>query len=260
MAGEPWMSLDALARRVEDGSSVALGGWMLDRPPMALAAALARRPARGLALVSVASPLPVDLLAGAGCAASMTLSHVAIGLGDGRTVLPALARAGTEAGPRRELVDEGRLVQRLRAAGTGLPFLPWPEGLRVARVPASAPRRVADPHAGGEVGVEPALRIDVALLHAPAADARGNVLLPPGTHDALLAAAAARVLVTVEERVERLERATLPGWRVSGLALVPGGASPGGVDGHAVPDTLRLAAYLEASRAGRPLDGMGGAP
>jgi glutaconate CoA-transferase subunit A len=87
------------------------------------------------------------------------------------------------------------------------------------------------PFTGQEVAAVPALRPDVAVVHAQEADRDGNVQLwgiPGVQKEAVLAAA--RSLVTVERIVERLEPrpggVVLPGWVIDAVSEVPGGSQP----------------------------------
>ena len=84
----------------------------------------------------------------------------------------------------------------------------------------------------------PAIRPDVAVIHALRADRDGNVLLEGivGVQkEAVLAAK--RSIVTVEEVVDdfgpRSSNAViLPAWTVSAIAVVPGGAYPSYAHGY----------------------------
>jgi glutaconate CoA-transferase subunit A len=90
---------------------------------------------------------------------------------------------------------------------------------------------IACPFTGEEVVAVPALRPDVAIIHAQEADRRGNVQLwgiPGVQKEAVLAAT--RSLVTVERVVAQLEdrpgAVRIPGWIVDAVARVPEGSRP----------------------------------
>jgi glutaconate CoA-transferase subunit A len=87
------------------------------------------------------------------------------------------------------------------------------------------------PFTGEELVAVPALRPDVAIIHAQEADQDGNVQLwgiPGVQKEAVLAAS--RSLVTVERIVERLEprpgSVVIPGWVIDAVAEAPGGSLP----------------------------------
>jgi glutaconate CoA-transferase subunit A len=90
---------------------------------------------------------------------------------------------------------------------------------------------VACPFTGERVAAVRAINPDVTVIHAQHADRRGNVQLwgiSGVQKEAVLAAD--RSLVTVEELVDELvprpNAVVLPGWVVSAVAVVPGGAHP----------------------------------
>lgn len=98
-----------------------------------------------------------------------------------------------------------------------------------------------------------ALRPDVALLHGLRADKAGNVDLGAVTDDVLLAEAAHRVVVTVEEVVNELTEAEaqgtfLPKVLVHVLAHAPYGAHPGGMPGRYAVDAEHMRRYVAHSQ------------
>jgi glutaconate CoA-transferase subunit A len=63
------MGLAQAAASIPDGSLLALGGFELNRAPMALVFELLRQKRRGLRIVSLPNPLPLDLLVAGGAVA-----------------------------------------------------------------------------------------------------------------------------------------------------------------------------------------------
>ncbi len=98
-----------------------------------------------------------------------------------------------------------------------------------------------------------AMRPDVALLHGLRADRAGNVDLGVVTDDVLLAEAAQRVIITVEEVVDELTEAEaqgtfLPNVLVHVLAHAPYGAHPGGMPGRYAVDAEHMRRYVAHSK------------
>jgi glutaconate CoA-transferase subunit A len=90
---------------------------------------------------------------------------------------------------------------------------------------------IACPFTGEEVMAVPALRPDVAIIHAQEGDRHGNVQLwgiPGVQKEAVLAAS--RALVTVERIVDRIEprpgAVLIPGWVIDAVSHVAGGSRP----------------------------------
>jgi len=100
----------------------------------------------------------------------------------------------------------------------------------------------------------PAIRPDIALVHALAAAADGTLLLDHMEDDALLAQAS-RVVIASAERivpVEDLRKApegtVLEGIHVTGVVEIPGGAHPTLVRGAYEADAKHLEEYVAAAR------------
>ena len=169
-------ALDDAAALVTDGALVALGGGLCARLPMALVRALIRLGRRDLHLIGSAHSIDVDLLIAAGAVKVCEESYV--GFEQDLGLAPAYRRAAaTGAIEARESCCVTILTQ-LRAAEMGVSFLPV-RGVKGTGIERMHPEyaRVTCPFTGDELVAVPPLRPDVALLHAPIGDARGNLHL-----------------------------------------------------------------------------------
>jgi glutaconate CoA-transferase subunit A len=134
-------------------------------------------------------------------------------------------------------------------------------GYKGAGLPAVNPniRSVTCPFTGEELAAVPALRPDVAFIHAQKANKAGDVLVEGiiGVQkEALLAAR--RNVVTVEEVVEDFaglhpNACVLPRFVVGTIAVVPGGAHPSYAHGYYARDNR---AYLEWDRIAADREGF----
>jgi glutaconate CoA-transferase subunit A len=127
---------------------------------------------------------------------------------------------------------EASMSMGLRAHMAGVGFMPSTAWIGTD-LPALRPdvKTVTDPYSGETLMAFPAVGCDVAVLHGLAGDADGNVLLNNNLGvDLELVEVAETVIVTVERRVERLERTTdgllIPSPGVTCIALAPHGAYP----------------------------------
>jgi glutaconate CoA-transferase subunit A len=227
-------TLDEALTAVHDGMVVGIGGSPLSRKPLAAVRALADRKPRDLELLTFTGSLDVELLIEAHALRAVRSSHVSLGEAGRAEAFQAAVLAG-EVEDLEE--SEWMLLGRLRAAAAGMPFLPTRAALGSDLVPARGLREVEDPYTGERYLAVPALRPDVALIHAWRADADGNVQMPwPPDHladvDVLLARAARHAIVTVErivpaEEVARTaERTVLFGFEVGAVVEAPRGAWP----------------------------------
>ena len=112
---------------------------------------------------------------------------------------------------------------------------------------------MTDPYSGREVFLVPPIIPDVALIHALAADASGNLLLEEKEDDFLLAQASRVVIASAERILEsaELRRAGygvfLQGIYVTAVLPVPGGAHPTSLRGAYGLDERHLFEYLAAA-------------
>jgi glutaconate CoA-transferase subunit A len=242
------------ARLVRDGDTIACGGNLLHRGPFALVRELARQGRQALEIVKTAGAYDVDLLAAAGCLRAASCGFV--GFENEFGMAPAYRQAvETGAVEAREHACYS-VIQGLRAAAYGLPFMPA-AGFEGSALPgARGFCTVRDPYTGAEMIAVPALRPAWALIHVPEADADGNArILGSEFEDVLMSRAAAGVIISAERIVptaalaHQPELTKVPGFLVSAVVHAPRGGWPGscypfyGVDGEAVR------AYLDAARS-----------
>ena len=149
-------------------------------------------------------------------------------------------------------------VSGLRASLAGLPFLPT-RGARGSDLVAELGlQEIACPYSGEHLLAAPAIRPDVCVIHAEAADEQGNVIAP-STHDflfdadATLARASAAVVVTAERIVPTSEirrtGALLFSYEVDAVVEAPRGAWPTALPGVYGADLETVRTYLADAEA-----------
>lgn len=249
------VGLDDLAALVKDGDVVAVGGGLSSREPMAILRAVLRRNARNLRVVGSAHGIDIDMLCGAGAVSCTSESYV--GFEQDFGIAPNYRRS-CESGEVR--VDDSccyTVVQQLRAAVMGLPFMP----IRSARgtgFPTLHPeyKSMICPYTGEELLLVPALIPDVAILHAQYGDQQGNLRIEgPPVLDRLFAKASRIVIASVEkivstERLVELGGITVPYFYLAAVAEAPMGAHPTACYPFYAYDRPHTASYYEAARGG----------
>jgi glutaconate CoA-transferase, subunit A len=248
------LTLREAVGQVPDGGLVALGGGLSARLPMALVRELIRQGRRELHLVGSAHSIDADLLIAAGCVRVCEESY--IGFEQDLGLAPAYRRAA-ESGTieiRESCCDT--LLNQLRATEFGVPFMPV-RGVKGSDIRRIHPEyaEVTCPFTGETLVAVPPLRPDVALLHAPLGDRRGNLHLDqPYVLDERFAASAATVVATVDRLVSTSEVAaagvTIPAYQVGAVVEIPFGAHPSSCYPLYAYDRPHLASYVEASQAG----------
>jgi glutaconate CoA-transferase subunit A len=244
---------DAIRRLVHDGSVVAMEGFT-HLIPFAAGHEVIRQRVRNLTLVRMTPDLIYDQLIGMGCAEKLIFSWAG---NPGVGSLHRLRDAVENGWPRPVEIEEhshADMAARYQAGASGLPFAVM-RGYLGSDLPKYNRKiqSITCPFTGEVLAATPALRPDVSILHAQKADRKGNVLIRGiiGVQKEA-ALAAKRVIVTVEEIVERLNASPnecmLPHWVVTYLCAVPRGASPSYAHGYYSRDN---AFYKEWDRISR---------
>jgi glutaconate CoA-transferase, subunit A len=248
-------SLDDLASLVADGAVIAVGGGLSSREPMALLRAILRRGITGLTVVGSAHGIDIDLLSAGGALTRSSESYV--GFEQDFGMAPNYRRALESGAVKAEDSCCYTLVQQLRAAIQGLPFMPM-RSVRGTSFPSLHPeyRKMVCPFTGEELLLVPAIEPDVALIHAQYGDARGNLVIQgPPVADLLFAKASRMVLATIEEivptsRLGELGGVHIPYFYVTAVSEVPMGAHPTACYPFYAYDRPHTELYYDAARKG----------
>ncbi len=238
---------------MKDGDQVALEGFT-HLIPTAAGHELIRQGRRDLHLVRMTPDIVYDQMIGMGCAAELTFSW---GGNPGVGSLHRFREAIQSDWPRPLVLHEhshADMAARYQAGASGLPL-----AIMRGYVGSDLPRHNSDvrffdcPFTGETLAMTPALNPDVAILHAQKADRRGNVLVQGIIGIQKEAAlSASKVIVTVEEIVDDLQAPVnaciLPGWVVTRVCLVPGGAHPSYAHGYYSRDNAFCKAWDAISK------------
>lgn len=229
---------EAIAAHVRDGQSVALEGFT-HLIPFAAGHEIIRQGRRDLHLIRMTPDLICDQLIGMGCAQRLTFSW---GGNPGVGSLHRLRDAIERQWPQPLNITErthAEMAVAYQAGASGLPcgLMRHYGASDLDRTHSRPPATLTCPFSGQALLAVPAINPDVTILHAQQADAEGNVLIRGIVGAAREAALAAhRLLVTVEEQVERLaapmNALVLPHSMISAVSVVPGGAHPSYAAGH----------------------------
>lgn len=247
---------DAVSR-ITSGSTVAVGGSLLRRQPMAIVHEMIRQGVTDLTLLTWATTLATDMLA----AASAIRRWEGIYAGFFRHGLaPNFRRAVEEGLIETHDYSESAFVARFRAAGMGLSFLPS-KALLGTGMPGKSPDEVKPitcPFTGDKYLALKAAEADFTVLHGYTADEYGNVQWPvvrdSDDIDQMMASASRRLIVTVEKIVpheeirKRPALTYIPHTLVEAVVEVPYGAHPTATDGFYDEDEASLKAYLAAAK------------
>jgi len=242
------------AKWIQSGMTISVGGFLNSSHPMPLVRAIIRNGVKDLTVVGAASAgLETDLLIGAGCVKTVIAPMIS-----GESLAP-IGPSFRYCAQRGELevveLDEHMYYQGLRAAAALMPSLPWRGGIGTDYVKLN-PRlkEFDDPITGERLLAIPAINIDVALIHAGAADPYGNVQhVGTGFGDRSHHRAADKTIVTVERIIPNEEVRANP-YRTSiasvdAVMRAPYGSHPFASPGHYLEDATHIREYVAAATA-----------
>jgi glutaconate CoA-transferase subunit A len=245
-----------MLQSLEDALAPITDGCLLAVPrevagvPMAATRALIRRGVKRLHLVALpTSSLQADLLIGAGCVETLETSAVSLGEFGLAPRFGAAIIAGTIT---MKDATCPALHAAFQAAEKGVPFMAL-RGLIGSDILNHRPdwTVIDNPFGNNDpIVLLPALKPDVALIHAPMADRAGNVWIGRQRELATMAHAAAKTVVTVEKIHDGdlladpvLAAGTLPGFYIEAIALAPNGCWPLSLPDYYPADLEHLAEY-----------------
>ena len=250
-----FQSVDDLAAQIADGTRLAVPKDPAGAP-MAAVRALIRAGVRNLHLITIpTNGWATDWLIGAGAVKRVETSGVSLGEFGGAPRFNDAVKGGTV-----EVRDATcpAIYAALQAGEKGIPFIPLRGVIGSDVLGYRDDWKVMDnPFSddGDPVLLLPAIRPEIALFHARRADRHGNVFIGVQGELSVMAHAAERTLVTVEEIVdgdlmasEETAAGTVPALYITGIAEAPKGAWPLGFLDMYPPDEAHLAEYAQMAR------------
>ena len=273
MAADKTMSLaDAVNAYVKNGSHISIGGFTLNRNPMAAVYEIIRQEKKNLHLYAHSNGQGLDELIGAG---SVSRLEIAYG-GTGRYASTCIRfRKAVESGTLSvEDYTNFQMSLRFMAGAMGLPFMPVRSGIGsdiMTRWGFSEEVRKSDDRLpdkkitvmnnpfgswGGaeKVALVPAIHTDVAVIHVQKADPQGTAMIAGlPFSDIEQIKASKHVIITCEELTAPGElrqdgdRNAVPTFLPDAVCHAPFGAYPTACFGHYDYDPVFLKAYAEAA-------------
>jgi glutaconate CoA-transferase subunit A len=250
---------DAVARLIQDGDYLAIGGFGSDRLPTAITHEILRQGKQNLSLAGHTATHDFEIL----CAGNLmgrgkTLARVEI------AYVVGLEARGLSPHARR-VMESGEveftewtnyaLAVRFKAAAMGLPFLPARTMLGTDTFRYSGARVITCPFTGEHLTALPALYPDIAAIHVHEADRYGNCRLRGTTvADIDLARAAKKLIITCERLIPHEEirndpsLTVIPFFCVDAVCEVPYGSYPGNMPYEYFSDEEHLRAWRQAEK------------
>lgn len=249
------IALEKVGSFINDGDVIAIGGTLSARLPMALIREMIRQNKRDLTTVGGAHGIDIDLLCAGGAVKAVQNSFVGFEFDFG--LAPNYRRLAQEKKIEIKESDCDFTLNQFRAAQQGISFMPMPlvQGTDILKIHPEYKTLIC-PFTGQKITVVPALKPDVAIIHAHYADSSGNIkLFKPHFADLLIASIAEKTIVSVEKIVDEKElrelEPELAGFYVDALMEIPFGAHPTSCYPNYTYDREHFAQYVKAAQQGQ---------
>ena len=252
------ISIEEAGKIIASKSTVSIAGSHSLDGAMSLIRAALRAGARNMTLIPpTTTSIAADLWIAAGALKKLYLSYVGF---EFLGMAPNFRKAAEEQSLEIVEADEVFIQLGTQAAAGGRPFnvVQYVYEATVHPQLNKELKTVVDPFTGETVYAIPALKSDVAIIHAQAADIYGNAQCWGGNRQEPDKCKAARMviiqadkIVSTEEISKDASRTTVPGPWVDYVVHAPFGAHPTFSSGAYAVDEAHLRLYLEQCRGGR---------
>ncbi len=263
----------AIERYVKNESHISIGGFTLNRNPMAAVYEIIRQKIKNLHLYAHSNGTGLDELIGAGCISKLEIAYA----GNGKAAPTCIRFARAVQNNEILFEDYSNYMMSLRfmAGAMGLPFLPTLSGLGtdiLTKWGFPQSMRKADPKivddklivldnpfgnwtGASKVVLVPAINPDITIIHVQKADSMGTCSIQGLSFaDIEQVKASKQVIVTCEKLVAKEELRQnpdlnqIPFIHVSAVCHVPLGAYPTAVFGHYDYDSQYLRRFAIAAK------------
>lgn len=222
---------EAVELYVEDGDLVGIGGLSFWRKAAAATREIIRQKKKNLGVISFVGGICADMLIGAGSLDRIRTSFIGMELFG---LAPNHRRAVGEGKLKVIEESEASIALGLKAIYLKLPFLPLRGILETDVLKVRDDMKVFNcPLTGEKLVACPPIQVDVAIIHVPYADEKGNGNIQgPVWLDDDLAKTAKKTIVTCERIVETEDiihyqgKGQIPMQKVDAIVKAPFGAHP----------------------------------
>ena len=239
------IQLGQIKEIIKSNSTIAIGGFTINRKPISIIKEIAESDAKNLTLYTLAGSLDIDLLVEKSKVAKIMAAYVGYeGLGVSKIVRHAVESGGVIFEDLTEIL----YYLRLKAGATGVPFIPTSSIIKsdIFKI-NTACKKIKDPFTNGELCAVSSINPDFSIIHAQKADKFGNILIDePDFCEREMAQASKTRIFSVEKIVRRLKPSeiTIPSQFVDYIIPAKRGAYPTGCSKNYSPDIKSILNYL----------------
>lgn len=244
---------DAIARFVKDGDYLAIGGFGVNRTPIAACHEIVRQGRKNMGFAGHTATHDMQILSAGQVYNRLDVAYI-IGL-EARGLSACSRRYIENGGVAVTEWSNYSLTARLKAAAMGVPFIPVRNLMGTDTLERSAAKIAECPFTGKPMALMPALSPDVAVIHVHEADIYGNSRFKGiAVSDIDLANASKHLIITTErliphEEIMRDPSATrIPFFLVDAVCEVPYGAYPGTMPYEYFSDEEHLKLWMQVEK------------
>ncbi len=243
----------AVAKYVQDGDYLGIGGFGANRTPVAACHEIVRQGKKNMGFAGHTSTHDMQILSAGEVYDRLDAAYV-VGL-EARG-LSACSRRYLESGKVTitEWTNYG-LTVRMKAAAMGVPYLPARNMMGTDTFRKSAAKMTECPFTGKKLVLLPALYPDIAVIHVHEADVYGNARFKGiAVSDLDLANSSKRLIITTEKLISNDEikndptSTDIPYFLVDAVCEVPYGAYPGTMPYEYFSDEEHLKEWLTVDK------------
>lgn len=230
---------------IKSNSIIAIGGFTINRKPIAIIKEIAKSNINNLHVYTLAGSLDVDLLVEKSKVEKISAAYVGYeGLG-----LSQIIRNAVESGKVIfEDLTEILYYLRLKAGAIGVPFIPTESIINsdIFKI-NSACKRIKDPFTKKNLCSVQAINPDFCIIHAQKADKFGNILIDEPDFSEKEMAQASKIKIFSVEEIGKLKPSeiTIPSEFVDYIIVVKKGAHPTGCKNYYAPDIRDILEYID---------------
>ena len=230
---------------IKSNSIIAIGGFTINRKPIAIIKEIAKSNINNLHVYTLAGSLDVDLLVEKSKVEKISAAYVGYeGLG-----LSQIIRNAVESGKVIfEDLTEILYYLRLKAGAIGVPFIPTESIINsdIFKINSSC-KKIKDPFTKKILCGVQAINPDFCIIHAQKADKFGNILIDEPDFAEREMAQASKIKIFSVEEIGKLKPSeiTIPKEFVDYIIVVKKGAHPTGCKNYYAPNIRNILKHID---------------
>lgn len=240
-----YVNLSEIDKIIKSNSTIAIGGFTINRKPIAIIKEIAKSDINNLNLFTLAGSLDVDLLVEKSKVKKISAAYVGYeGIGFSK-----ITRKAVESGNVAfEDLTEILYYLRLKAGAIGTPFIPTESIINsdIFKI-NSACKKIKDPFTKKVLCAVKGIKPDVCIIHAQKADKFGNILIDESDFSEREMAQASKIRIFSVEEIGELKpnQITIHKDFVDYIVVVKNGAYPTGCKNYYSPDIKKILEHID---------------